>query len=354
MDFRMLLDTKEYEFLRTNPRLGSRIMLLGVSGSYGYGTNREGSDIDFRGVTLNLPSDLIGLTSFDQYEDAGTDTVIYSFNKLVSLLLNCNPNTIEILGLDEDQYVIKSAVGQELLDHRQLFLSKRAAASFGHYADAQLRRLQNAIARDTLPQPSREEHILKSVKHTLDDLEHILKSVNHTLDDFNRRQQEEYKTDAKLYIDAAETEGLETEIFMDANFRHYPLRRYTDMMNSLHTVIRDYDKIGKRNHKKDDNHLNKHAMHLVRLFMMGIDILAEGEICTHRPESDLRLLRSIRNGDYMEGSVLTPAFYEIVADYERRFHEAEIHSLLPDQPDVEAVGAFVESVNRRVVTGEIG
>ena len=106
MDFRMLLDTKEYEFLRTNPRLGSRIMLLGVSGSYGYGTNREGSDIDFRGVTLNLPSDLIGLTSFDQYEDAGTDTVIYSFNKLVSLLLNCNPNTIEILGLDEDQYVI--------------------------------------------------------------------------------------------------------------------------------------------------------------------------------------------------------------------------------------------------------
>lgn len=141
---------------------------------------------------------------------------------------------------------------------------------------------------------------------------------------------------------------------MDADFRHYPLRRYTDMMNALHTVIRDYNKIGKRNHKKDDNHLNKHAMHLVRLFMMGIDILAEGEIRTHRPESDLRLLRSIRNGDYMEGSVLTPAFYEIVADYERRFHEAEIHSLLPDQPDVKAVGAFVESINRRVVTGEIG
>jgi len=43
-------------------------MLLGVSGSYGYGTNREGSDIDFRGVALNLPSDMIGLTSFDQYE----------------------------------------------------------------------------------------------------------------------------------------------------------------------------------------------------------------------------------------------------------------------------------------------
>ena len=138
-------------------------MLLGVSGSYGYGTNREGSDIDLRGVTLNLPSDLIGLSTFDQYEDPSTDTVIYSFQKLVKLLLNCNPNTIEILGLDDEQYVIKTAVGQELLDHRRLFLSKRAAASFGHYADAQLRRLQNAIARDTLSQPSREEHISDSV-----------------------------------------------------------------------------------------------------------------------------------------------------------------------------------------------
>ena len=313
-------------------------MLLGVSGSYGYGTNREGSDIDFRGVTLNFPSDLIGLTSFDQYEDTATDTVIYSFNKLVNLLLNCNPNTIEILGLDEDQYVIKTEAGQELLDHRRLFLSKRAAASFGHYADAQLRRLQNAIARDTLPQPSREEHILKS--------------VNHALDDFNRRQKEEYKTDASLYIDAARTEGLETEIFLDASFRHFPLRRYNELMNTLHTVVREYDKIGKRNHKKDDDHLNKHAMHLVRLFMMGIDILEKGEIRTHRPETDLELLRSIRRGDFMQDNILIPAFYEIVEEYERRFHEAEMQSTLPDNPDMEAVGAFVESINRRVVTDD--
>ena len=340
MDLKALVNTEEYAFLHDHPRLGSRIMLLGLSGSYGYGTNREGSDIDFRGVTLNLPSDLIGLTSFDQYEDTGTDTVIYSFNKLIGLLLNCNPNTIEILGLDDEQYVIKTAVGQELLDHRQLFLSKRAAASFGHYADAQLRRLQNAIARDTLPQPSREEHILQSVKHAMDD--------------FNRKQKEEYKNEARLYIDTAETEGLETEIFLDADFHHYPLRRYNDMMNTLHTVVRDYDRIGKRNHKKDENHLNKHAMHLVRLFMMGIDILEKGEIRTHRPEKDLKLLISIRNGDYMKEGILIPAFYEIVTDYERRFHEAEKSSILPDHPDMDAVGAFAMSINRRTVTGEIG
>ena len=76
MDFRALMNTKEYDFLRTNERLGDRIMLLGLGGSYSYGTNREGSDIDFRGVTLQLPSDLIGMTEFEQYEDDKTDTVI--------------------------------------------------------------------------------------------------------------------------------------------------------------------------------------------------------------------------------------------------------------------------------------
>lgn len=340
MDFKELLNTEEYDFLRTNLRLGNRIMLLGLSGSYGYGTNREGSDIDFRGVTLNLPSDILGLTEFEQFEDRKTDTVIYGFNKLVKLLLNCNPNTIEILGLDEDQYLICSVLGQELLDHKEIFLSKRAAASFGHYADAQLRRLQNAIARDTLSQPFREQHILRSVQHTMED--------------FNRRHLADDDNQASVFIDDAVTEGLEKEIFLKASFSRYPLRKYNEMMNSLNAVVRDYDRIGKRNHKKDDNHLNKHAMHLIRLFMMGIDILENAQIRTHRPEDDLRLLRSIRNGDYMQDSVLIPAFYEIVSDYEHRFAEAEAYSALPDNPDMSAVETFVESINRRVVMEEIG
>ena len=83
MDFKELLKTNEYDFIRNNVRLGKRIMLLGLGGSYAYGTNNEGSDIDFRGVTLQLPADLLGLTEFDQYEDDKTDTVIYGFNKLV-------------------------------------------------------------------------------------------------------------------------------------------------------------------------------------------------------------------------------------------------------------------------------
>ncbi len=339
MDFKGLLSTKEYEFLHTDPRLGKRIILLGVTGSYGYGTEREGSDIDFRGITLELPSDLIGFTEFEQFEDRETDTVIYGFNKIIRLLLSCNPNTIEILGIEPEKYVIRTDIGQELLDNRDMFLTKRAAESFGHYADAQLRRLQNAIARDSMSQPDREEHIIRSVKHALED--------------YNRRSGESDSGVTKLYIDDAVTEGLEKEIFIDGEMKHFPLRKYNDMMNSMNIVIREYDKIGKRNRKKDDRHLNKHAMHLVQLFMMGIDILKYKTIRTRRPDDELELLKSIRDGYYMKDSVLNEDFYKVVADYEKQFAEAEKVSTLPDSPDMNRVEEFVERINRRIVNEEI-
>ena len=339
MDFQSLLQQPEYDFIKTNERLGERIMLLGIGGSHAYGTNNENSDIDLRGVTMQMPSDLIGLTDFEQYEDSTTDTVIYGFNKLIRLLLDCNPNTIEILGLDEEQYLIKSRLGAELLDHSRLFLSKRAIRSFIGYADSQLRRLQNATARDSLPQSEKEKHILKS--------------VTSALEDFNRRYSMKTAGTMRLYADKAVTQDMETEIFVDAACSHFPLRDYAEMWSTMRSVVREYDKIGKRNKKKDENHLNKHGMHLIRLFMMGMDILEKGQILTHRRD-DLPLLLSIRRGDYMlpDGTFST-AFYELLEEYERRFDEAAQKTTLPDNPDMNAVGKFVERVNLFAVTGEL-
>lgn len=337
-DFNQLMNTSQYDFLRTDPRLGRRILLLGLGGSHAYGTNNENSDVDFRGITLNMPSDLLGLTEFGQYEDDGTDTVIYAFNKIVRLLLECNPNTCEILGLDEGQYLIKSALGQELLDNKGIFLSRRAAKSFGGYAGAQLRRLQNAIARDSMPQTEKEQHILNSVRNALED--------------FQRRYTSFDKGSIRIYIDKAENPGLETEIFVDAQYRHLPLRDYESMWAVMHNVVKDYDKIGKRNRKKDDNHLNKHAMHLIRLFMMAVDILEKGEINTNR-RHDLELLLKIRSGGFQrEDGTFSSGFYDILADFEGRLEKAARESILPDNPDMEKVEAFVEYVNRRAIEGD--
>ncbi|MCM1287821.1 MAG: nucleotidyltransferase domain-containing protein [Clostridium sp.] len=338
MDFRKLLSTDAYRFLQTNPRLGERIILLGIGGSYAYGTNNENSDIDFRGITLNLPSDLLGLTEFAQYEDENTDTVIYSFNKVVRLFIECNPNTIELLGLDNDQYLIKNSLGQKLLDNKRIFLSKRAAKSFGGYASAQLRRLQNALARDSMPQQERENHIYHSVKNALED--------------FRRKNKMFDKGTINIYIDDSDNPDFKTEIFIDANYHHLPLRDYNTMLGAMTNVVREYDKIGKRNKKKDDNHLNKHAMHLVRLFMMAIDILEKGEINTHRTE-EAELLRSIRSGDFQnEDRTFSKEFYHMLSDYEKRLDTATKNSLLPDNPDMEKIERFVEFVNRKAIEGD--
>lgn len=339
MDFVQLLNSPEYDFLRTRPRLGKRVILMGLGGSYAYGTNNENSDVDFRGITLNLSSDLLGLTKFEQYEDENTDTVIYSFNKIVKLLLDCNPNTIELLGLDEEQYLIKTALGQELLDNKNLFLSKRAVKSFGGYASAQLRRLQNAIARDHMPQQEREQHIYRSVKNALED--------------FMRKNETLQKGSINIYIDDSDNPEYQTEIFIDAQYKHLPLRDCENLFNVMNNVVREYDQIGKRNRKKDNDHLNKHAMHLIRLFMMAIDLVEKGEIKTHRT-NDLELLQSIRRGDFQrEDKTFSQEFYDILSDYEVRLETATKNTHLPDNPDMEKVEKFVESVNRRAIDEDL-
>lgn len=340
MNIKEQLKSDDYNFIKTNPRLGRNIILLGLGGSYSYGTNNDGSDLDIRGITMNLKSDLLGLTEFEQYVDDRTDTVIYSFNKMVKLLLDCNPNTCEILGMRPDHYLHISEIGQELLDNKRIFLSKRAARSFGGYADAQLRRLQNALARDSFPQSEKEQHIFNSVQNALKDFERRFKNFDNG--------------SIRLYIDKAHRPELDTEIFVDANYTHYPLRDYENMWSIMHNVVRDYDKIGKRNKKKDDNHLNKHAMHLIRLFMMAIDILEKGEIITYR-EKEHDLLNAIRNGEYQrEDGLFCDEFYKLLADYEKKLTYATEHTSLPDNPDMGKVSAFVERINERVVTGNIG
>lgn len=334
-----LEEKREYDFIKTNEHLGKHVILLGLAGSYSYGTNVEGSDIDIRGVALNSKSDLIGMTSFEQYVDDNTDTVIYGFNKFIKLLLSCNPNTIELLGMNEDNYVYLNDIGKELLDNRDMFLSKRAINAFGGYADAQLRRLQNALARDTFPQQEKEQHIYNSVKNAMLD--------------FNGRYKDFDKGGIELFIDKAENPELETEMFLNVNLKHYPLRDYFNMFNTMSNVVRDYEKIGKRNKKKDELHLNKHAMHLLRLFMMAIDILEKGEINTYRKDEH-DLLMDVRFGKYMlEDGTYSKEFYDILSDYELRLKDAANATKLPDEPDMKRVSEFVMKINERVVRDEI-
>ena len=330
----------EYDFLRTNPHLGKNIILLGLGGSHAYGTNTETSDLDIRGCALNSKSEILTNDNFEQFVNEDTDTTIYAFNKLLTLLSNVNPNTIELLGLKPEHYLYISSVGQELLDNKKLFLSKKAVHSFGGYANAQLRRLDNKAAR-LVGQEQMERHILNSI----DNASYTFKDKFFPLSE---------NDSVLLYLDNAVQEGFDKEIFMDIHLTHYPLRDYRGMWSEMNNIVRDYAKVGSRNSKAiEHNKLAKHMMHLIRLYLMAFDILEKGEIITYR-EKDHDFLMEIRNGKYLDNNRQPiPEFFEIVDEFEKRLEYAKQNTDLPDNPNYKAIKEFSISVNERIVKNEI-
>lgn len=105
MDFKELITNQPYDFLRTDPHLGDQVILLALGGSHAYGTNTETSDVDLRGCALNSQSELLGLGHFDQFTDKPTDTTIYSFKRIIQLLLSSSPNVVEMLGCRPEHYM---------------------------------------------------------------------------------------------------------------------------------------------------------------------------------------------------------------------------------------------------------
>ena len=333
-----VLSSKEYEFLKTNEHLGNNIILIGLGGSYAYKTNTENSDLDVRGCALNTKEEILTNKNFEQFVNEETDTTIYSFNKLVSLLSNSNPNTIEIMGLKPEHYLYIHPIGQELLNNAHLFLSKKAVYSFGGYANQQLRRMELLCNRN-VSQSQKEQFILNT--------------INNAMYDIKLAYQDFTDEEIKLYIDKAVQEGYDTEIFMDVNVKHYPLRDYCSVWNEMKSIVSSYNKIGKRNEKAiTHNKLGKHMMHLIRLYMMCLDILEKEQIVTHR-EAEHDLLMDIRNGKYLDSNDQPiPEFYEMVDDYEKKLDYAKLNTSLPDSPNYKKISEFVMSVNERVVKGE--
>lgn len=331
--------SNEYDFLRENKNLGDNIILLTLGGSHAYGMDKEGSDLDVRGVALNQKEEILLGTDFEQVVDVDTDTTIYSFNKILQLLSSNNPNTIEILGCLPEHYLFKTDIGNELLANRKMFLSKICIHTFGGYASSQLRRMENKAAR-LVGQAQNEEYILKSIQNAKYDFKNRYYPLN--------------DSSVNLYIDKAVQEGYESEIFIDARFDHYPLRDWAGMWNEMKAIVSSYNKIGKRNEKAmSHDKLGKHMAHLIRLYMMCIDILEKEEIITYRADEH-DLLMSIRNGEYLDSNRQpATAFYDLLSEYEKRFEYAKRNTSLPDVPDYNRINEFKMHVNEKIVRGEV-
>ena len=313
----------EYEFLQTNPHLGSNIVLLGLGGSRAYGTNVEGSDWDWRGIATRSPRDILTGRDFEQVTNSVTDTTIYSFEKIIKLLSSCIPNTIELLGLNPEHYLIVCPAGELLLKNKDIFLSKRAIGSCGGYAKAQLNRLINKSGRAI------EEVIQNETR-----------SIGKALDALRRGNIaagiQVYEVDNETKLSIHDELPLETFI------------KISQVINNVHD---DYKRSQRNDHAVEHGKLGKHMMHLCRLYFMALDILVDGKIVTYR-EKEHDFLMDVRNGKYLiDDKTPTKEFMDIVRDFEEQLDKAGQTSYLPDKPDEEAIQEIVAQVNESVVLG---
>lgn len=333
--------SEEYKFLQTDENLGRHIGMLCLGGSLAYGTNLPGKgDIDLRGFAFEDRSQVIGLIpSFGQVVEKNTDTTIYAFNKLIGLLLENNPNTIEQLGCKVEHYFYLSDVAIELLKNKTMFLSKRCIRSFAGYANQQLNRLENAIARDRLSQSRKEEHIRNS-------MENAMASFTERYADFESGS-------IILFTDKSDKEGYDSEVFLNIDLKHYPVRDMTSMINEFTNITKQYGKLNHRNHKKDEEHLDKHAMHLLRLYYMAFDIMEKHEINTYR-ENERDFLLEVRQGKFRNpDGTYSEDFFDLRKELDARFQYDVEHTDLPEQADMKRVNEFVMWVNEKIVKGEV-
>lgn len=331
-------ESDDYKFLKTDPNLKNPI-IIGLGGSYAYGLNKKTSDLDIRGIALNSKSEILLGKDFEQVVETNTDTTMYSFNKILTLLSNCNPNTIEILGLEKDQYLFLSELGEYLIKNSDMFLSKKCIHTFSGYAISQLRRLENKSVRE-VNQANREKHILKTIECARYD--------------FEERYFDHDKDSIKLYIDESNRDDYETEVFMDINLTKYPLRDWAGMWNEMKSIVSSYSKLAQRNSKAiTHDKLGKHMAHLLRLYIMCIDILTKHQIITKRVDEH-DLLMSIRNGEFLDdNNQPTTDFYDLLKEYEEKFDIAVHNTTLQDLPDYKRIEELKISVNEKIVRGEL-
>lgn len=315
-NYEAVIETSAYDFLRDNKDLKG-IAYLVASGSYGYGTNIETSDLDLRGFLIEDERYLLGLNTFEQFEEKETDTVIFGAQKFIKLCAQGNPNVLELLGVEEDEVVICSGVGRIVRDNADLFLSKRVEQTFGNYANAQLKRLQNALIRNEESQVLQEQHILETLQKQM------------------RRFKEKYADLGDTGLGLRMEDGV---IVMDARLQGYPLRDFVGIYGEMQGTMRTYGKLGTREHSKDLPRLYKHAMHLVRMLVTGRDILEGKGIITKR-RADHELLMAIRNG-----AIAFVDIFEQVAVLQEEFERAARETNLPERVDMNKIEELLISL----------
>lgn len=295
----------------------NRTVLLVRHGSHAYGTNVETSDEDFKGIAIPPKEYFLGsLLKFEQAELNNPDAVIYDMRKFFKLASDCNPNIIEVLFAEPEDHILVDPIGEEIINHRREFLSKKIKHTFLGYSVSQLKRIKTHkkwIMNPPKSPPTRKE--LGLPERTLipkDQLAAAAASVQKELDRFNFDFMENMSESSKIEIKGIISDMMgELKITSDTHWES--AARKVGLSDNLIEIMqkereynlkkREWDQYmsWKKNRnparaklEEDFAYDTKHAYHLVRLIRMCREVLTTGEVIVKRP--DREELLAIRNG----------------------------------------------------------
>lgn len=118
----------------------SNFLLVVKRGSHAYGTNIESSDEDFSGVYIQSEDDIFGTKYKEQINDDKNDTVFYEVRRFLELVASNNPTILELMNTPEDCVIYNHPLYDLILEHKNEFITKVCAKSFGGYAIQQIKK----------------------------------------------------------------------------------------------------------------------------------------------------------------------------------------------------------------------
>jgi uncharacterized protein len=315
---------KEYfqSFTSNMPWLQSRTIFLTKHGSHAYGTNLPTSDLDLKGVGIPPREYFMGFSKV--FEQAQTNTpndfVVYDLRKFMNLAADCNPSIIEVLWTDREDWVIVTDAGEELIENREVFISKKARWTFSGYAMSQLKRINlhyKWLKDPPAAPPQRGDYGLPertvipkdqlaaadaAIQKKIDSWSPDLTGV----DDATRTRLMTWFYDALLEITTNKTDTVaDVQWAAAANTLGYDTNfiELLDRERKYRTKHKEWDSyqtwkesrnVARAELEAKYSYDTKHAMHLVRLMRMCTEILKTGKVLVKRPDKDELL--AIRHG----------------------------------------------------------
>ncbi|MCB9594866.1 MAG: nucleotidyltransferase domain-containing protein [Sandaracinaceae bacterium] len=279
-----------------------------LHGSRAYGLARAGSDTDLKGVIIGPAAWYLGFGDAPEQIELSADHVRYELRKLMRLAAANNPSILEVLFAHDDDHRHVSPAGERLLAARPAMLSKRTADTFGGYALSQLARIRRHrrwLLEPPKAKPTRQDYGLTEERAIP---KNELGAAEALLERGAVQVSESFLAvlDRERRFRAASKEW--------ADFQHWKAHR--NEARAALEAAHGYD--------------TKHAMHLVRLSRMAVEILEHGEVRVRRDDRDELL--AVRDGAWSYDALL-----EHAEALRGRIAAAKAASALPDAPDERAL-----------------